>query len=111
MLCDIAQHFREALRVAYLVLHVVTLLKHGEVTVRVCLHHSVTVLEMILDAAELKVGVPLQLLRKLREELILKAVLHLAAHIAVSKRLARRDEVGADRIIVASEYLFERRAL
>ena len=96
MLRDKAEHFRKAFRVAYLVLHVVMSLKHGEIAVWVSLHHSVTVLVMILDAAELKVGVPLQLLGKCRERFILQTVLHLAAHIAVSERLARRDEVRAD---------------
>ena len=68
---DRPQHSGKALGVADLILHVVISLKHRIVPAGVRLHHGVAVLEMVLDAAKLKVGVPLQRLRERREGLVL----------------------------------------
>ena len=48
------QHFRKALGIFDLILHMVEILKHGEMTVGIGFHHSIPVFEMLLEAAELE---------------------------------------------------------
>ena len=45
-----------------------------------------------------------------REGLVLKAVRHLAAHVAVGQRLTGRDKVGLDSLVIAPHDLFQRAA-
>ena len=65
---------------------------------------------MFLNTAKLKPGAPLQIFRQGREGLVLKAVRHLAAHVAVGQRLTGRDKVGLDSLVIAPYDFFQRAA-
>ena len=108
---NVSQHPREALRVAYLILHVVVPLENGEGRVRIRFHHGLAVFEVILRTAEFKERAPLQRVRQGRKRLVLKAVVKLAAHVPIGQRLARGYKIRLDGVIVAPQYFFQRSAL
>ena len=75
-------------------------------------HDCIAVFIVLLNAAELEINAPLQLLRQRREgPPVLKALGQLTAQIAVAQRLAGGDEIGLYRLVVAPEYLTQRPAL
>ena len=61
---DIYQHFSEAPRIAYLILHMLVSLKYGVIAAGVGFHHCLTVFEMIFYAAKLEIDMPLQFFGK-----------------------------------------------
>ena len=96
-LYDPAEHLRKAAGVADLVLHVVIALEHRIAAVGVGLQDGIPIFEMILCAAEGKIGVLLQRLRQRGEGLILQTVCKLAAQDAVFRRFDLVDDlIGLD---------------
>ena len=71
MLSDIRQHFGKALRITYLILHMIVSLKYGVIARGIGFHHRLTVFEMIFYAAELEIDMPLQIFGKRWKGLIL----------------------------------------
>ena len=59
MLGDICQHFSKALRIAYLILHMIISLKYRVIAAGVGFHHRLAVFEMIFYAAKLEIDMPL----------------------------------------------------
>ena len=92
------QHFRKALGIFDLILHMVEILKHGEMTVGIGFHHSIPVFEMLLDAAELEKCMLLQFFREYGERLVLQTAQHLAALIVISQRFPCGDKIWLDGI-------------
>ena len=88
------QHFRKALGIFDLILHMVEILKHGEMTVGIGFHHSIPVFEMLLDAAELEKCMLLQFFREYGERLVLQTAQHLAALSFVRQGFSSGDEIG-----------------
>ena len=64
MRSDICQHFSEAPRIAYLILHMIVSLKHGIMAAGIGFYHRLTVFEMIFYAAKLKIDLLLQFFGK-----------------------------------------------
>ena len=107
-LYDPAEHLRKAAGVADLVLHVVIALEHRIAAVGVGLQDGIPIFEMILCAAEGKIGVLLQRLWQRGEGLILQTVRKLAAQAAVGQRPSGGDEVGLYGGVIAPQEFFER---
>ena len=85
MRSDICQHFSEAPRIAYLILHMIVSLKHGIMAAGVGFHHCLTVFEMIFYAAKLEIDMLLQFFGKGRKGLILQAVQNMPPQICIGQ--------------------------
>ncbi len=86
MLSDRCQHFSKALRIAYLILHVIVSLKYGVIAAGIGFHHRLTVFEMIFYAAKLEIEMLLQFFGKCWKGFILQAVRE-----SVAANLCRSD--------------------
>ena len=111
MLNDICQHFGKALRIAYLILHMIVSLKYGVIAGGVGFHHRRTVFEMLLYAAKLKISMLLQLLGKRRKGFILQAVRNLPAQICVGQIFPCGYKIRFYGVVVTPQYLFQCAAL
>ena len=60
MLNDVCQHLSKALRITYLILHMIISLKYRVIAAGIGFHHCLTVFEMIFYTAKLETGMFLQ---------------------------------------------------